>query len=99
MDNLDITMEEYIQLMADNAQRRKETFNWEIAIYGKVYCEEFDSFADFDTDFPAIVYNDASTSNQNVSSVYSSPQLNSSFVWASFVNGFAILKKFSMNLQ
>ncbi|GJR55719.1 MAK10-like protein [Tanacetum coccineum] len=43
MDDPDITMEEYIQLMADKAQSR-----------------------DFETNFPAIVYND--TSNQNVSS-------------------------------
>ncbi|GJS66493.1 hypothetical protein Tco_0681057 [Tanacetum coccineum] len=44
MDDPNITMEEYIQLMADKAR------------------------GDFETDFPAIVYNDASTSNQNVSS-------------------------------
>ncbi|GJT00886.1 hypothetical protein Tco_0822055 [Tanacetum coccineum] len=44
MDDPNITMEEYIQLMADKA------------------------LGHFETDFPAIVYNDASTSNQNVSS-------------------------------
>ncbi|GJZ29965.1 hypothetical protein Tco_0575012 [Tanacetum coccineum] len=44
MDDPHITMEEYIQLMADKARR-----------------------GDFETDFPAIVYNDVSTSNQNVS--------------------------------
>ncbi|GJY92962.1 hypothetical protein Tco_0508744 [Tanacetum coccineum] len=44
MDDPNITMEEYIQLMADKARGH------------------------FETDFPAIVYNDASTSNQNVSS-------------------------------
>ncbi|GKA97717.1 hypothetical protein Tco_0825611, partial [Tanacetum coccineum] len=49
MDDPDITMEEYIHLMADNAQRLGETINWETATY-------------------AIVYNDASTSIQNVSS-------------------------------
>ncbi|GJS62183.1 hypothetical protein Tco_0656967 [Tanacetum coccineum] len=67
MDDLNITMEEYIQLMSDKARGRNETFNWETATYGKVYCEDFDSFTDFETDFPAIVYNDASTSNKNVS--------------------------------
>ncbi|GJW80843.1 hypothetical protein Tco_0144818 [Tanacetum coccineum] len=45
MDNPNITMEEYIQLMSDKARR-----------------------GDFETDFPAIVFNDVSTSNQNVSS-------------------------------
>ncbi|GJW50074.1 hypothetical protein Tco_0091425 [Tanacetum coccineum] len=68
MDDPNITMEEYIQLMADKARGRDQTFNWETATYGKVYCEDLDSFTDFETDFPAIVYNDASTSNQNVSS-------------------------------
>ncbi|GJQ96410.1 hypothetical protein Tco_0007549 [Tanacetum coccineum] len=68
MDNPNITMEEYIQLMADKARGRDQTFNWETATYGEVYCEDLDSFIDFETDFPSIVYNDASTSNQNVSS-------------------------------
>ncbi|GJY98668.1 hypothetical protein Tco_0516098 [Tanacetum coccineum] len=68
MDDPKITMEEYIQLMADKARGRDKTFNWETATYGKVYCEDLDSFTNFETDFPAIVYNDASTSNQNVSS-------------------------------
>ncbi|GKB64532.1 hypothetical protein Tco_0920718 [Tanacetum coccineum] len=68
MEDPNITMEEYIQLMADKARGRDQTFNWETATYGKVYCEDLDSFTDFETDFPTIVYNDASTSNQNVSS-------------------------------
>ncbi|GKF41149.1 hypothetical protein Tco_0124491, partial [Tanacetum coccineum] len=61
-------MEEYIQLMADKARRGGQTFNWETATCGEVYCEDLDSFTDFKADFPSIVYNDASTSNQNVSS-------------------------------
>ncbi|GJR08562.1 hypothetical protein Tco_0791214 [Tanacetum coccineum] len=65
MDDPNITMEEYIQLMADKARGRDQTFNWETATYN---CDDLDSFIDFETDFPAIVYNDASTSNQNVSS-------------------------------
>nr|GEZ31142.1 hypothetical protein [Tanacetum cinerariifolium] len=68
MDDPNITMEEYIQLMADKARERHQTFNWETTTYDDVYCEDLDSFTDFETDFPAIVYNDASTSNQNISS-------------------------------
>ncbi|GKD94096.1 hypothetical protein Tco_1373933 [Tanacetum coccineum] len=68
MDDPNITMEEYIQLMADKAQGRDQTFNWETATYDEGYCEDLDSFINFETYFPAIVYNDASTSNQNVSS-------------------------------
>ncbi|GJY21698.1 hypothetical protein Tco_0394264 [Tanacetum coccineum] len=68
MDYPSITMEEYIQLMADKARGRDQKFNWETATYGKEYCDDLDSFIDFETDFPAIVYNDASSSNHNVSS-------------------------------
>ncbi|GJX67483.1 hypothetical protein Tco_0303210 [Tanacetum coccineum] len=68
IDDPDISMEEYIQLIADKARGCGQTFNWETTMYGKVYCDDLDSFTDFETDFPAIVYNDASTSNQNVSS-------------------------------
>ncbi|GJV00529.1 hypothetical protein Tco_1329799 [Tanacetum coccineum] len=68
MDDPNIMMEKYIQLMADKARGRDKKFNWETDTYGKVYCDDLDSFTDFETDFPAIVYNDASTSNQNVSS-------------------------------
>ncbi|GKC82489.1 hypothetical protein Tco_1138206 [Tanacetum coccineum] len=66
MDNPNITMEEYIKLMADKARGRDQTFNWETTTYGKEYCNDLDSFTEFKTDFPVIAYNDASTSNQNV---------------------------------
>ncbi|GJU37874.1 hypothetical protein Tco_1186228 [Tanacetum coccineum] len=81
MDDPNITMEEYIQLMADKARGRDQTFNWETATYGKVYCEDLDSFTDFDTDFPAIVYNDILTSNQNVSSEPTVMQLNLTLIF------------------
>nr|GEZ38680.1 hypothetical protein [Tanacetum cinerariifolium] len=68
MDDPNITMEEYIQLIADKARGRDQTFNWETATYSEEYCDDLDSFIDFEIDFPAIVYNDASTSYQNVSS-------------------------------
>nr|GEW63567.1 hypothetical protein [Tanacetum cinerariifolium] len=61
-------IEEYIQLMADKAQGHDKMFNWETATYGEVYYEDLDSFTHFEIDFPAIVNNDASTSNQNLSS-------------------------------
>ncbi|GKE67597.1 hypothetical protein Tco_1521758, partial [Tanacetum coccineum] len=68
LDDPNITMEEYIKLQAKKAQRRGRTFNWETATYEKVYCDNLDFFTNFEADFPAIVYNDAVTSNQNVSS-------------------------------
>ncbi|GJU07568.1 hypothetical protein Tco_1123998 [Tanacetum coccineum] len=68
MDESDLTMEEYIEFQAEKAQRRGQTFTWETATYRKVYCDDLDSFTDFEIDFPAIVYNDAYASSQNVSS-------------------------------
>nr|GEV24470.1 hypothetical protein [Tanacetum cinerariifolium] len=68
MDDPNITIDEYIKLQAEKAQRRRQTFNWETATYGKSYCEDLDFFIDFKADYPAIVYNDALTSNVNVPS-------------------------------
>nr|GEV71949.1 hypothetical protein [Tanacetum cinerariifolium] len=68
MDDPNITMEEYIQLMDDKAQRCSKTFNWETATYGNVYCDDSNLFTDFEKDFPATVYDDGSTLNQNASS-------------------------------
>ncbi|GKD25362.1 hypothetical protein Tco_1231576, partial [Tanacetum coccineum] len=62
MDDPNITMEEYIKLQAEKAKRRGRTFNWETATYDKSYCD------DLDFDYSSIVYNDALTSNENVSS-------------------------------
>ncbi|GJS97820.1 putative reverse transcriptase domain-containing protein [Tanacetum coccineum] len=68
MGDPNITMEEYSKLQAEKAQRHGRMFNWEITTYGKVYCDNLEFFTDFEADFPSIVYNDALTSNQNVSS-------------------------------
>ncbi|GJW84756.1 hypothetical protein Tco_0157901 [Tanacetum coccineum] len=67
MDDPNITMEEYIKLQVEKAQRRGRTFNWKTATYGKIYCDNLVFFADFEADFSAIVHNDALTSNDNVS--------------------------------
>ncbi|GJT73015.1 hypothetical protein Tco_1032301 [Tanacetum coccineum] len=67
MDDPNITMEEYIQLMADKAHKRDQIFDWETAMYGKIY-DDIDLFKDFEADFLAIVYNDALASDQEVSS-------------------------------
>ncbi|GJR70545.1 hypothetical protein Tco_0016610 [Tanacetum coccineum] len=41
-------------------------FNWQTATYGKIYCDDLDFFTDFESDYPAVVYDDALTSNENV---------------------------------
>ncbi|GKE14918.1 hypothetical protein Tco_1422495 [Tanacetum coccineum] len=66
MDDPNITMEEYIRLQDDLAQRHGQTFNLENATYGKEYCDNLYFFTDFEADFPAIIYNNASTPNKNV---------------------------------
>ncbi|GJS62741.1 hypothetical protein Tco_0657525 [Tanacetum coccineum] len=68
MDDPNITMEEYIKLQAEKSQRRARTFNWQTATYGKIYCDDLDFFTDFEAVYLAIVYDDALTSNENVSS-------------------------------
>ncbi|GKB40406.1 putative reverse transcriptase domain-containing protein, partial [Tanacetum coccineum] len=68
MDNPNLTMEEYIKLQAEKAQRHGWTYNWETVTYGKSYCDDLEFFTDFEADYPSIVYNDALTSNVNVPS-------------------------------
>ncbi|GJU82618.1 hypothetical protein Tco_1284983 [Tanacetum coccineum] len=60
-------MEEYIKLHAEKAQRRGQMFNWETATYGKIYYDDYHLLTGFEADFPAIVYNDALTSNHDIS--------------------------------
>ncbi|GJV45669.1 hypothetical protein Tco_1430205 [Tanacetum coccineum] len=69
MNDPNITMAEYIQLGEEKAHRHGQEFNWETATYGKVrYSEDIDYFKYFENQFPAIVYNDALTSELEVSS-------------------------------
>ncbi|GKA57871.1 putative reverse transcriptase domain-containing protein [Tanacetum coccineum] len=59
MEDPYITMEEYIRLEEEKYQRHGLTFNWQTATFGKVknYEDEDDCFADFETEFPSIVFN------------------------------------------
>nr|GEU56999.1 hypothetical protein [Tanacetum cinerariifolium] len=40
MDNPNITIEEYIRLEEEKAQKRRKVFNWKTAKYGKIWCDE-----------------------------------------------------------
>ncbi|GJW05698.1 hypothetical protein Tco_1568121 [Tanacetum coccineum] len=62
MDDPNITIEEYIRLQEEKAQRAGQTFNWQTATYGKVkyYEDEDDCFTNFESEFPAIVFDDTS---------------------------------------
>ncbi|GKD30821.1 hypothetical protein Tco_1241599, partial [Tanacetum coccineum] len=63
MDDPNITMEEYIRLEEEKAHRRGEMYNWETATYGKIWdYEDVHDLRSVETEFPAIVFSDAFTS-------------------------------------
>ncbi|GKE05255.1 hypothetical protein Tco_1397273 [Tanacetum coccineum] len=68
MDDPNITMEEYIRLEEEKARRRGKVYNWETATYGKIwYDEDVHDHRSVETEFPAIVFNDALTSEVTLS--------------------------------
>ncbi|GJY16767.1 hypothetical protein Tco_0387189 [Tanacetum coccineum] len=63
IDNPNITMEEYIMIVEEKARRRGKMYNWETAMYGKIWCDEnIHDLRSVETEFLAIFYNDALTS-------------------------------------
>ncbi|GJZ61964.1 hypothetical protein Tco_0618101 [Tanacetum coccineum] len=63
MDDPNITMEEYIRLDEEKAQKRGKVFNWETAMYGKIWDnEDVHDLESIETEFLAIVFNDTLTS-------------------------------------
>ncbi|GJT49573.1 hypothetical protein Tco_0975730 [Tanacetum coccineum] len=68
IDNPTITMKEYVQLETEKALRNGRVYNWETATYDKIwYDEDVHYLRSFETEFPAIVYNDALTSKSDFS--------------------------------
>nr|GEV99669.1 hypothetical protein [Tanacetum cinerariifolium] len=65
MDDLNITIEEYIRLEEEKARRHDRMFNWQTATFKKVkyYEDEYNCFIDFKTKFPAIVFHNTLTSD------------------------------------
>ncbi|GJY32806.1 hypothetical protein Tco_0417275 [Tanacetum coccineum] len=63
MDDLNITMEEYIKLEEEKARRHGQMFNWQTATFEKVknYEVEDDCSIDFETEFLAIVFDNTLT--------------------------------------
>ncbi|GJW26630.1 hypothetical protein Tco_0040441 [Tanacetum coccineum] len=63
MDDPNITMELYIQLKEEKARIQGKVYNWETATNGKIWCDEnAHNLRSVETKFPAIVFNDALTS-------------------------------------
>nr|GEY73140.1 hypothetical protein [Tanacetum cinerariifolium] len=57
-------MEEYIRLEEEKARRNGKVYNWETATYGKIwYNEDVHGLRSVETEFLAIVFDDAFTSN------------------------------------
>ncbi|GJS18252.1 hypothetical protein Tco_0412724 [Tanacetum coccineum] len=63
IDNPNITMVEYIRLEEEKARRRGKVYNWETAMYGKIWDnEDVHDLGSVETEFPTIVFNDTLTS-------------------------------------
>ncbi|GKA93073.1 hypothetical protein Tco_0815059, partial [Tanacetum coccineum] len=68
MDDPNITMEDYIRLEEEKARRRGKVYNWETATYGKIwYDEDVHDLRSIETEFQAIVFDDALTSEVTLS--------------------------------
>ncbi|GJZ43790.1 hypothetical protein Tco_0591045 [Tanacetum coccineum] len=68
MDDPNITMEEYIRLEEEKAQKRGKVFNWETAKYGKIwYDEDIHDLRSVETEFPAIAFIDEVSSEKTLS--------------------------------
>ncbi|GJZ51682.1 hypothetical protein Tco_0606197 [Tanacetum coccineum] len=68
MDDPNITMEEYIRIEEEKARRRGKVYNWETATYGKIWDnKDVHDLGFFETEFPAIVFNDTLTSEAALS--------------------------------
>ncbi|GKF33702.1 hypothetical protein Tco_0106902, partial [Tanacetum coccineum] len=63
MNDPNITMEEYIKLEEEKARRHGHTFIWQTTKFKKVenYKDEDDCSIDFETEFPAIVFDNTLT--------------------------------------
>ncbi|GJY90735.1 hypothetical protein Tco_0505931, partial [Tanacetum coccineum] len=68
MDDMNITMEEYIWLEEEKSQKRGKVFNWETAKYGKIwYDEDIQNLRSIETEFLAIAFNDQISSEKTLS--------------------------------
>ncbi|GJU83504.1 hypothetical protein Tco_1285869 [Tanacetum coccineum] len=69
MDDLNITMEEYIRIGEEKAQKHGKVFNWETDKYGKIwYGDDIHDLRSVESEFPAIAFNDEVSSEKILSS-------------------------------
>ncbi|GJQ98083.1 hypothetical protein Tco_0009222 [Tanacetum coccineum] len=63
MNDPNITIEEYIRLEEEKARMRVKVYNWETAMYGKIWDnKDVHDLGSVETEFSAIVFNDTITS-------------------------------------
>ncbi|GJW28246.1 hypothetical protein Tco_0045121 [Tanacetum coccineum] len=68
MDDLNITMKEYIRLEEEKSQKHGKVFNWETAMHGRIwYDEDIHDLKSIKNEFPAIIFNDSLTSGETLS--------------------------------
>ncbi|GJY69058.1 hypothetical protein Tco_0472040 [Tanacetum coccineum] len=68
MDDPNITMEKYIRVEEEKAQKCGKVFNWETAKYGKIcYDEDIHDLGSVETEFPAIAFNNGVSSEKMLS--------------------------------
>ncbi|GJU84839.1 hypothetical protein Tco_1292385 [Tanacetum coccineum] len=68
MNDPNITIEEYIRLAEEKAQKRRKVFNWETAKYGKIwYDADIHDLRSVEPEFPAIAFNDELSSKKTLS--------------------------------
>ncbi|GJS55349.1 hypothetical protein Tco_0628711 [Tanacetum coccineum] len=68
MDDPNITMEEYIRLKEEKAQKHEKVFNWETAKYGRIwYDKDVQDLRSVKNEFPAIAFNDSLKSGKTLS--------------------------------
>ncbi|GKA33334.1 hypothetical protein Tco_0719701, partial [Tanacetum coccineum] len=68
IDNPNITIGEYIRFEKEKGHRRGKVYNWETAMYGKIWDnEDVHDLGYVETDFPTIVFNDTLTSEAPLS--------------------------------
>ncbi|GKE84866.1 hypothetical protein Tco_1558608 [Tanacetum coccineum] len=80
MDNPNITMEEYIRLEEEKAQKRGKVFNWETTKYGKIwYDENIHDLRSVEAEFPTIAFNDGVSSEKTLSCKPTVSSLNNEF--------------------
>ncbi|GKC82273.1 hypothetical protein Tco_1137990 [Tanacetum coccineum] len=98
MEDLNITIEEYIRLEKEKAQKRGKVFNWETAKYGRIwYDEDVHDLRSLETEFPAIIFNDKLTSNETLSCEPTEPSERNDNVGGVFIN-LEILKCWSLEI-